>query len=349
MQEIPSLESYLQEYYRGDLDKKELEGLIFEFVLKNAKRFHLVDWDEEECIDYLCWLYPRLSRAIEKYTSAGASFDAYLSTMIRYSSREYRFIEADHYTSERSYWNASMPDMEVHSREPEYAEAPEYPETTAKVFRPVENPRQVLLLLLKSYFFVSDDYIEKAAPAIGIKRETLKHLVNNLRQLRHEREEEHEGLKERIYSQYYRCITFERRLNSAVPGSARYYTMRDRLERARKRLAAMRKRLGKIRVVASNRQVARILGVPKGTVDSNLHAAKTRVYRNDEYPEDFTYEYGDDEGLGSLELGFDDIRLDDWDDDRDTNQDETRDGELSFKKRNKDHDEEAAAMAVLKK
>jgi transposase len=50
--------------------------------------------------------------------------------------------------------------------------------------------------------------------------------------------------------------------------------MQKRLERAEKRLGNMKKTLKNLKGGASNRQVAKILGVPKGTIDSNIHAAK---------------------------------------------------------------------------
>jgi DNA-directed RNA polymerase specialized sigma24 family protein len=38
----------------------------------------------------------------------------------------------------------------------------------------------------------------------------------------------------------------------------------------------MRRRLRSIRLDPSNRQVAEVLGVPKGTIDSNLYAVKSK-------------------------------------------------------------------------
>jgi hypothetical protein len=52
--------------------------------------------------------------------------------------------------------------------------------------------------------------------------------------------------------------------------------MRRCLEKSKLRIKALRKRLGAIRLDATNRQVAEILGVPKGTVDSSLYAIKSR-------------------------------------------------------------------------
>jgi hypothetical protein len=158
--------------------------------------------------------------------------------------------------------------MSVYSREEEY------PARHPSAFKPVENPRQILLLILKSYYFVTDEYIARAAPAIGMREETLSGLIEALRKLRFDREEDMRNLQNRIYGQYYRCITLEKRMNGASDESGRYIAMKIRLERSQKRLRAMKKRLQNIRPGASNRQIALVLGIPKGTVDSNLSAIK---------------------------------------------------------------------------
>jgi DNA-directed RNA polymerase specialized sigma24 family protein len=291
--ELP-LDSYLDQYYQGEMEKRELEGLIFEFILQNYQTYHLYQhWEKEDCIDYLCWLYPRVSNAIDRYRFEGASFTAYLATTVRRSIREFRFQDTEHRLSEQTYWDASSREMAVHSPEPEYLGS-----RRVRAFRPVNNRQQALLLLLKSYCIVSEEYIARAAPAIGIKKETLTRMIEELRKLRVGQDAQIRVLKEQIHAQYFRCITFEKRRNASSAGSGRRLIMQDRLNRAEKRLASMRKRLQRIKAGASNRQVARVLGIPKGTVDSNLHAAKAKGEREKE-----EYQYDDEDDALSWDNG----------------------------------------------
>jgi biotin operon repressor len=276
MQEHLPLDSYLEDYLEGKAGKKELEGFIFAFILKNVQTFNLTDWDEEECSDFLCWLYPRLGRAIDKYQYEGASFTAYIVALIKLTSKEFRLLEKEHRLIERTYWDTAAEDMSVHTAEPEYLS------DTARPFRPVANPRQALILLLKSYSFVSEEFIARAAPAIGMSREALIKMVDKLRSIRFEQDLAIRNMKERIYGQYFRCKTFERRRNATQEGSARYCVMQKRLERAEQRLENMKKALKAAKTGASNRQVARILGVSKGTIDSNIFAVKYRAGENTE-------------------------------------------------------------------
>jgi biotin operon repressor len=304
MQNILALNELYHQYVGGSLGRKEFEGTIFSIILKNSQYFYFGDWDKDEYIDYLCWLYPRLSNAIDNYREKGYSFSAHIIALVRYSMKEYRSRQADHYITEFAAWTVHAADREVHSREPEYSAepspgpAPVLTGPSGKVEtlaagRPAEmikappekarvnNPRQILLLLLKSYYFVSDDFLERIAPAIGVEAKEIKQMIEKLRDWRAQRDELVRVLQERIFCQFYRCIVFEKRLRAASEGTVRYEKLSKNLKGARERLANMRKRLSGIRVDATNQQVADLLGITKGAVASNLYALRNRYAQSD--------------------------------------------------------------------
>jgi hypothetical protein len=269
MQEILPLNVLWNQYSQGLLAKKLFEGRIFQYLLENQRRYRLADWNRDRFIDYLSWLYPRLSRSIDLYKNTGASFDSYIGAVIHWSAKEYRFRDADHSVTEYACWKLKAEELEVRSPEPVYSEPLSLPER-------LPNPQQLLILLLKSYFFISEDFLARAAPVIGMEKEKLRYLIDELRKRRLKRDEEVRGLQERIYCQYYRCIAFENRLNAVAEDSAYYEKMKGRLERARIRLGTMKKRLAGIRLNPTNRQIANLLGIPKGTVDSSLFTVKSK-------------------------------------------------------------------------
>jgi FixJ family two-component response regulator len=69
---------------------------------------------------------------------------------------------------------------------------------------------------------------------------------------------------------------YEKRLSYLPENSSACINMKLRLEKARKRLERMRNRLAGIRTDPTNRQVAEVIGVSKGSVDSGLHALKKK-------------------------------------------------------------------------
>jgi hypothetical protein len=278
MQNLGSLNILYRQYQEGTLVKRDFEGEIFRIILANLKSFYLFNGDEEEGIDYLCWLYPRLSRAVENYRNSGAPFAAYIGALVRCSTKEYQSRRMDHYITEYAAWTARAADLEVHSPAPEYLGEEQEEEREEKPARlrklPPLKSRQILLLILKSYFFASDDFIERAAPFTGIEKEKLAQMIDKLRNRRSRKDEEIREFQERISTQFYRCIAWERRLKSLPPESGRYRKIQIQLERARRRLEKMRKRFSRFRVDATHKQIAEVAGVSAGTVSSSLFLLK---------------------------------------------------------------------------
>jgi hypothetical protein len=258
MQDISPLNDLYKRYTLGCLQKKAFEGLIFEYILKNYQRFQLFNWDKDKCVDYLGWFYPRLSRAIDAYKDKGASFGAYILAMVSWSAKEYRSREVDHYLTEYACWEAravETADMTFHEREPEYLEE------FTHVLKLVSNPRHLLILLLKLYFFISDDFISRIAPVLGIEQDKLWQMIDTLRKQRIERDEEARNLQERMHCQYYRCLAFEKKLGTLTEGSSLYEKIQAQLKRGRARYEKIRERSAAIKFEASNRQIAALLGI----------------------------------------------------------------------------------------
>jgi hypothetical protein len=284
MPDLNSLNALYQEYQNGDLGKRDLEGKIFRVILDNLQAFFLFNGDEEEGIDYLCWLYPRLSKAIHNYRDNGASFSTYISALVRCSTKEYQSRQMDHYITEYAAWTAQAMDLEVHGPAPEYLKEEEE-EEEEKPVRPWKRPpfkaRQVLLLMLRSYFFLSDDFIKRIAPFTGIEKEKLMEMIQKLRDRRSRKEENIRLFQERIATQFYRCIAWEKRLKYLPPDGARYKKVQAQLERARKRLEKMRERFTGIKLNATHRQIAEVTGISAGTVSSGLYKMKSYWKMND--------------------------------------------------------------------
>ena len=283
-------------YSQGQISKKDLEGHIFQFILDNHQQFRPYGWDQEDYMDLLCWLYPRISAAIDKYQDTGASFDAYITSVVRWGAKEYRARETDHRIAEYTCWKArAQDDAACAEEEAVYLETEPEP-----AFDGVKNPRQVLAILLKSYSSVSDDFLERIAPALDMKVEKLREMVEALRKLRSRREEAISFLLEQIYSQFYRNMVYKRKIAKAVPGSGRQEKLQRCLERGEIRLERMRKRLAGMKTGASNRQVAEVLESKKGPIDAHVAAIKAK--RKPVAPEGTPSGQDEREGHGGTEL-----------------------------------------------
>lgn len=266
-------EKRLSELYRlyadGDLPKKDFEGKIFQYLLENQKYYHVFEGKNGKWDEFLSWFYTRLVKAIDMYQDIGSSFDAYISCLIYGAAKEFRCREAEHYITEYVCWQAKAEEMHAYENDPEKSVSFENISIPKDI-----KPKQILFLLLKSYYFVTEEFVEQTARTIGMKSETLWNLIDKLRKLHSEKESHVQKLRERVHCQHYRCLVYQRRLHNCQKGTLYYEKLKVMFERARKRFYAMKKRLSGIRMTASNRMIADVLGIPKGTVDSGIYSMK---------------------------------------------------------------------------
>jgi len=259
-------------YKTGKISRNDLEGGIFQHLLDNLDKYRLFSGNRDEWNDFVSWLYPRIKKAVENYRDLGSSMDAYVATLVNGAYKEYRCREVNHSLTEHACWQAKAEELVVRESEPEYLEAGRSFSIPADL-----KPRQVLFLLLKSYFFAPDCLIEQVAKATGYKAAEIRKLIEELHKRRSGQEEEILKQRDRLQSQYYRCLAYQKQKKCACPGTEFYEAIEGRTERALKRLCGMKKRFEAMRKGPSNRMIAEIMGIPKGTVDSGLHNIKNQL------------------------------------------------------------------------
>jgi len=280
MQQHPLNELYAK--YAGKiLERGKFEGLIYQYLEKNQSATSLSHWERDEYEDYLSWFYPRLHHSIDSYRETGASFDAFIGSIMRMASREYRVRTIIKSVTEYSAWSIQCPEQYAHEEEAPYSYDKKGKETAMEQFFPSQgkhrkNPKQLLALILKCYYYVSEDFIDRIAGFLSIDKKELKKMLEKMRLLRQKRDDELYYMRERIYCLYYRCIVYEKRLQYIEKDTISYLKLNRRLVKARKRLEKMRERIQNIRTDATNKEVAQVIGISKGAVDSNLHKLKSR-------------------------------------------------------------------------
>ncbi|WP_461247730.1 hypothetical protein, partial [Treponema sp. R6D11] len=196
------------------INRSKFEGMVFIYLLNNQAKIITKKWKNDEYEEFVSWFYPRLNKAIDTYKETGSSFDAYITNIIRTAAREYRMKIVINEVTEQSAWNAQIPEYFTREEAPVYSHDKPEPEI-AEIFFLIKgrkNPKQLLALILKCYYFLSEEFIEKIAAYTEIDIKILREMIDKLRIMREKREEHIYRTKERIYGQFYRCIVYEHRL-----------------------------------------------------------------------------------------------------------------------------------------
>ncbi|MCL2213940.1 MAG: hypothetical protein FWC06_01905 [Treponema sp.] len=265
-------------YINGEMKREEFEGLIYHYFVRNQERTSICHWKNDEYEDFISWFYPRLKTAIDSYEEKGSSFEAFIKKYMLISSKEYHVRTITNSVIEHSAWSARIPDM--YAREEPSVHIHE--ETKMVLSKLVigkkgrKNSRRILALILKCYYYISEDFAEKIAPAIGIKSGELLDMIYRMREIRQEKDDKIFSMKERLYCQFYRCYIYDKRLSFLKENTAAYSKLKIRLQKARLRLEIMRKHIAEVRIEATNREIAEIIGITKGTVDASLCRLKSK-------------------------------------------------------------------------
>jgi len=272
------LNQFYFDFTERKINRAQLEGSIYNWLFYNQEKTCLSHWERNRYEDYMSWFYPRLKKAIDCYREIGASFEAFIAKFLLLSSREFRVSTIEKSNTEYFAWCAQVPELYVREEEPVYSY-----KNPQKVIDKLtidkkgrKNSRRLLALILKCYYYISEDYAERIAPLIGIGKKELLEMLSKIRETRQERDDEIFRMKERIHCQFYRCIIYERKLLLIEENTSLYNKYKLRLKKARERLEKMRTRITKIRTEATNKQVAQTIGITKGTVDASLHRLKQK-------------------------------------------------------------------------
>ena len=273
MHDTVSLNDLYADFSAGLLEKREFEGAVCRAI--GNERLPGLERDDHE--DYISWLYPRITRAITNYRETGSSFEAYIGALVRLTVKEYQLRQARSCAADFTTWITQIPDLYAGEDEPQYGEDSGDTSAVATVqAKRLKNPRQLLILLLKCSSYVSADFLERVSPRLGMEPKALGEMISRLREQRAKREGDISLLQERANCQFFRCIFYERILQTMPRGSIATQRLRERLERGRGRLVKMRRRLARLRPDPSNSQIAEVLGIAKGTVDATLFNLRAR-------------------------------------------------------------------------
>ncbi|MDR0684825.1 MAG: hypothetical protein LBF83_06830 [Spirochaetaceae bacterium] len=285
MNDDTQLSLFYQQYVDGNLSKHELETSIFRHVLECPNgHYGLAFKNQSDRIDFLCWFYPAMQRVIDHYDSRIASFSVYMAATLRYSYRHYRRYDRKRTATELACWSASSDESFYDS----FVCEPEIDDESGDgmyVNCDLNLQKHIMLVLLKSFYYVSDSLVDKAAAAIGMDPDVLGEMVNTLRRLQIKKITKLQRLSDSAHCLYYRCLTYEKWLSQKDENTYFNRLFSRYLDRGRKRLAKMRKCLKSIRIEASNSELAEVTGIPKGTIDSRLALIKCKRTLNKLIPQ----------------------------------------------------------------
>lgn len=239
-------------------------------------------WDDDVCGEFYLFFYPRLVRLLDRFRDQGKPFESYLCAVLAWQLRNFA---RERKRGERS-WNVALRiepgewDLERQGEPSERRQtSPEVLSASgseiARIIRTSSDQRNLLFLILKCSRTLDEGRAAALADLAGVSKQRLVGLMRDLSHLRETRLERLETFRRRRNGAFSQVRLLETELQGE-PDERRRDEITGRLVKARRRMKSAMARMARVGLAPTNREISKILGIPKGTVDSGLYWLKKK-------------------------------------------------------------------------
>ena len=298
------MDAFLQN--RSEEAKQELVRAVAVYVFSSLKCIlgKAYPADEDARGEFILWLYPRLERIIDRFDPKKASFSTYVSVSVKYryirfcsgrirdeeirrtaEDEEMKFCEGFHMECDKELWASETPPAYNTAWCSEDALVAPYVLERSRKSEAAKRrmERDILLLALKSTFYLSEEMIEKVAAFCEIPRLKLDRLLEAVRRDYSARQTVYETLRLRKYRYYIRAFSCREKLlklmeASGSSDSEKMQAVEKELDFCDKQEKRIDHRMKRLQRDPSNRYIAQLLGMSRGSVNSRLARMKKEMY-----------------------------------------------------------------------
>ncbi len=264
------------QYYRDTEEGRALKEALINELCLHVYRFpgRRRSLGEEEWSDFLLSFYAKLHDIILNFHYQGPSFWGYLNKVLEWQLRSYYREEVKRKQCEWICERESIIDYEWNPAENDYCLYPKilYLLTMKDLtgYRVDAMRQRLLILLLKNAAFVREDEFLSLLPLLNVCEKETRRKREILLEGMERKFQRKNSLVMRRRENYYRyTLSEKRKADCADPVKLAWHEDRSRLYR--KRLECLDEQIAAIPLVPSNEEIAGVLKIPKGSVDSGLY------------------------------------------------------------------------------
>ena len=277
----------LTAYRKGNLAKREVVEAVSLFVYRFPLKAYR--WKEDECSDFFSFFFPKIENIIETFQMRGVPFEAYLIKTLRLQIKTFaaKRIADEIYMKlikNREFWpyekiiesSSCLETSESYNRHTSFIIS-----VVEKILSPCGTiecrdktlKKRALMLVLKKSRVVSPEDIEALSPMLGCSERWLSSSIAILREKLDEKNEKRKIMEERrnrrflrlcvLHEQFYTCDNCEKR-NQLYSDIARTKAYMENLKT----------RIEQLSDEPTHQEIAEIMNLPKGSVDSGLFYLK---------------------------------------------------------------------------
>ena len=230
---------------------------------------------DEDCGEFLLSFYPRIDRIIHNFALRGTNFDAYLQSCFVWHMKTFiakKFLQK---RQDRIIYRDSCASLSPHDRSgwELHEESPPFMPQEQKEPLKKRDLQRIMLLTLKCAGDVNDSFINRIADRLGTNSAVIFHQVEILRTVMRDRTERIRSLSE-LRRQSYFLLHYLLDQRKGCHDKFRLLEIDKKIHKERRHIEYARRTLSITPKGPSNNDIARLLGVPKGTIDSGIYYLK---------------------------------------------------------------------------
>ena len=254
-----------------------IAGIVYSYPRTN------LGWDEDDASDFFCSYFPKIRGLVDRFRFTGKPFEAYLSTCIRWQLKTFaarnaaRKVQNQMIRHEYCDWYETR----THAAEEVLEDEKPYGSMVRKILRIGKNgvieskphSQRLTYLILRNSMQIDDAILHKTANLTGTDEDELLGCVTELRQRLNKKMLIYGNLINRRNRAHVRIQLLHGLLAQETDDDRRAQYVHE-LTKEQSRFEKITREIGIISLVPTHKDIAEVMDVPKGSVDSGLYYLK---------------------------------------------------------------------------
>ena len=267
-------------YQQGILSYEAVSGHICLYVYDFPRRTR--HWDQDLCSDFFEFFYPRIKRMADSFVFSGCPFEAYLNVTLRHQMKTFVKRQKEKELKENLF--CQMCASGTHGDESSFYKIYDNFNYEVRKAVPVYNGklgqqrsrRRLFFLALTDPDRLDDAAIEALSEATGYSIEYIIRSCMLVKEKIENKREEVRLLREKKNGYYFQLLVLQNDIIYESDYEKRVW-LSERLRRIRRRIDRLARKITiKTSCLVSHLELAQVLGLSKGTVDSGIFYMKRR-------------------------------------------------------------------------
>ena len=240
---------------------------------------------EDDCGEFYLFFYPRLIRTLERFQDRGKPFEWYFNSVLHWHYKVYcarKRKEQTRWAVARNvlFWELPEPGSETLLPNPDVCSGQKViPLDRFGGSRESTCRKRILLLALKNARQLDDNAVSWISQLTGVKEEHLIGMIERLRANLYKREIRLHKLYRRQNKIFTKIFLLQRDLLWEVDPEIKASLALSLCE-LRRTLRSVQGKIRRVRLHPSNREIAELLQIPKGTIDTSLYWLRRQLLGN---------------------------------------------------------------------